>query len=77
MDISESRDENKLGEGYDWGGRTPNGYPDMDLYDYTYQIEKQIIIQPHKTEKIICYITPQPSTNINIGWDYEISASFN
>lgn len=69
-------DLDKLGEGYDWGGNSGDWYPEMDPYDYSYELTKQDHIQSHETKRITCYTNPQSGSNINMGWDYDISANF-
>lgn len=66
-------DEANLGSGYDTGGSTQTS---LNPYDYSYNLDKTEYIEPHETEKIICYTTIQPNTNITTNWDYEITAVF-
>jgi len=68
-------DEANLGSSGDYGGGGTS--TSSDPYDYSYNLDKTEYIEPHETEKIICYTTIQPNTNITTNWDYEITAEFN
>ncbi len=68
-------DEANLGSSGDYGGGSTS--TSSDPYDYSYDLDKTEYIEPHETEKIICYTTIQPNTNITTNWDYEITAVFN